>query len=387
MNGFQNGKAPNLEKPFTGCLGRMVNLFDLSTSVAGNRLLADKPHRDGSPLSRSQSDTARISPTEVEIEDKMMVSNLRRTSSNWKSNGTPMKMLIANEMLKEVESKHNPPNVVAKLMGLDALPCRQSDSAAQTILSRDYSRSHSGIHSSYWQQDHGSLDTEIHHEIHQYPEQNKSKEVYEMWQHSPKTSYDKNTSLQKGRCKETTNEKKMALVHQKFIEAKYLAMDEKLRQSKKFQEALDVLSSNKDLFLKFLQEPNSLFSEHHSDKQCIRPPPETKRITVLKPSKMTDNNRFAGPGRNNGEQTKKAVHVGLVNGLTNSNHGFSPPAASWKIDENPTQPTRIVVLKPSLGSLMTLRLLFHHLPHTQENCILKKSIGNQKIMRHGNQEN
>lgn len=37
----------NTEKPFPGCLGRMVNLFDLSAGVSRNKLLTDKPHRDG----------------------------------------------------------------------------------------------------------------------------------------------------------------------------------------------------------------------------------------------------------------------------------------------------------------------------------------------------
>lgn len=37
----------NTEKPFPGCLGRMVNLFDLSAGVNRNKLLTDKPHRDG----------------------------------------------------------------------------------------------------------------------------------------------------------------------------------------------------------------------------------------------------------------------------------------------------------------------------------------------------
>lgn len=46
MNGFQNGKNSNLDKPFPGCLGRMVNLFDLNSGVAGNRMLTDKPHGD-----------------------------------------------------------------------------------------------------------------------------------------------------------------------------------------------------------------------------------------------------------------------------------------------------------------------------------------------------
>lgn len=47
MNGIQSRKPPNVEKPFPGCLGRMVNLFDLSTGVTGNRLLMDKPYHDG----------------------------------------------------------------------------------------------------------------------------------------------------------------------------------------------------------------------------------------------------------------------------------------------------------------------------------------------------
>ncbi|KAA8550670.1 hypothetical protein F0562_002354 [Nyssa sinensis] len=140
MNGIQNGKTRHLEKPFPGCLGRMVNLFDLSTGVAGNKLLTDKPHHDGSPLSRSQSDVTPMSPIGDQIEDKVIVSELRRTS-NKKSYGTPMKMLIAQEMSKEAESKHNPPGVVAKLMGLDALPRQQPDSARHLSHSRCYSRS------------------------------------------------------------------------------------------------------------------------------------------------------------------------------------------------------------------------------------------------------
>lgn len=47
MNGVRNRRNGNLEKPFPGCLGRMVNLFDLSAGMVGNRLLTDKPHRDG----------------------------------------------------------------------------------------------------------------------------------------------------------------------------------------------------------------------------------------------------------------------------------------------------------------------------------------------------
>ena len=50
-----------------------------------------------------------------------IVSNLRRASSKNEINGTPIKMLIDQEMSKEVDFKHSPTNVVAKLMGLESL--------------------------------------------------------------------------------------------------------------------------------------------------------------------------------------------------------------------------------------------------------------------------
>lgn len=46
MNGIQGNKAQNMEKQFPGCLGRMVNLLDLSNGASGNRLLTDKLHGD-----------------------------------------------------------------------------------------------------------------------------------------------------------------------------------------------------------------------------------------------------------------------------------------------------------------------------------------------------
>ncbi|GFZ17638.1 methyl-coenzyme M reductase II subunit gamma, putative [Actinidia rufa] len=324
MNGIQNGKISDLEKPFPGCLGRVVNLFDLSTGVAGNRLLMDKPHRDGSPLSRSQSAEGRTSPVGDPPEDKVIVSELRRSWSNKTSNGTPMKMLIAQEMSKEVQSKRNPPSVVAKLMGLDSLSRQQSNSDEQRSQSRDYSQYHSGIPLGYWQQEHG-LDMPIQCEVRQYPEQNGCKDVYEIWQQSQGKSYARDKSPRKGRQNEDTNEIKMAFIRQKFIEAKRLSTNAKLRQSKQFQDALNVLSSNKDLFLKLLQEPNALFSQRLCD---LQPPPETKRITVLKPSKMVDNNNSIGSGKKNEKRIKKASNTGQPHV---GKSAVSPPSSSPRV--------------------------------------------------------
>lgn len=373
MNGIQSRKAQNInvDKHVVGCLGRMVNIFDLSTGISGNRLLTDKPHRDGAMLSRSRSDVARIvtSPNADQIEDKPVVSELRRTSSIKNANGTPMKTLIAQEMSKEVESKHNTPNVVAKLMGLDALPPQQSRSAAQRSHSKGYSRhslSHSSIPVDCWEQDRVFLDNRMQSEVNKCQEQNECKDVYEIWQQSKRTSYSRDSSMQKGRCNENVNETKMALVRQKFVEAKRLATDEKLRQSKEFQDALEVLSTNRDLFLRFLQEPNSLFSQQLYDLQTIPPPPETKRITVLRPSKVVAD-KFEGPGEKSDKQAKNPTQMVQATGWERNSPVYSPVYSSQKVNENPAQSTRIVVLKPSPGKTHNIKAVVS--PHSSPSRI------------------
>ncbi|KAL0419685.1 UNVERIFIED_CONTAM: hypothetical protein Sradi_1382000 [Sesamum radiatum] len=281
----------------------MVNLFELNVGVSTNRLLADKPHQDGahffysicmrfegphdfwpvkvfphvigSVLSRSRSDVSRMSSSGDQIEEKVTAPEFKSSFPNRKSNGTPMKMLIAQEMSKEVVSRPDPPNLVAKLMGLDALPRQEAESTTQRSHSRGRPRSHSDIPMSCWEQQKGFF----HH-----VEPNEYRDVYEIWQ----------KSQDEERYEETINDNKMALVRQKFVEAKRLSMDEKLRKSKQFQDAIEVLNSNKDLFLKCLQEPNSIFSQQLYSQQKF-------------------------------------------------------PPASYQSYENPTQPTRIVVLKPSPG--------------------------------------
>lgn len=262
-----------------------------------------------------------------------------------------MKMLIDQEMLKEMESKTNPPNVVAKLMGLDALPHQQPHSSIQRSHTNSYSRSTSnlsGIPLGCWQQEDGFSERRMQFEVHQCPEQNEYKDVYEVWQTPQNTNYGRDDSPQKGKYNETLNDKKMALVRQKFVEAKRLATDERLRQSKEFQDALEVLSSNGELFLKFLQEPNSLFAQHLYELQSLPPPPETKRITVLRPSKMVDNGTFSVSGQKSDKQIKKPAQMGQTAAWDKS-PGHSPMFTNQKVDESPIQPTRIVVLKPSPG--------------------------------------
>ncbi|KAL8139013.1 hypothetical protein V2J09_005014 [Rumex salicifolius] len=329
-----NGVQLNLkEKPVPGCLGRVANLFDLTSVVARNKLLTEKPHfPDGSALSRSRSDVTRMSSAVGdEMEDKMIVSEVTRSSSTKRSEGTPVKMLIAQEMSKDLESVHNSPNLVAKLMGLDALP----DSAhgnGRINSSCQLQNCYSDVPVGCWPQEDGSFDNGIDCEFHQCQcqEHFNYKDIYEIRKSSCKTNGLRDT-----------NEKKMALIRQKFMEAKRLSTNEKLRQSKEFQDALEVLSCNPDLFLKVLQEPSSLITTYHLNRgHSLSLPTETKRITVLRPSKMVVNDKFPASSNRNEKQVKKS---------------FLGNQGTWRANESPARPTRIVVLKPSFGRFQDMK--------------------------------
>ncbi|KAL1203220.1 hypothetical protein V5N11_015448 [Cardamine amara subsp. amara] len=346
MNELRGRKVQKIETPIPGCLGRMVNLFDLGTAVNGNKLLTDKPHRDGSSLSRSRSDVTRMpSPSyKGHSETELIMSDLRRSASS-KVSGPPMKKLIAREMSKEVEHKQSPTNVVAKLMGLETLPQLHLETATQRSKSRS-SYSHASPNHSM---------TLMDNEVQKYQELSREfKDVYEMWQSPQKVSRSRDSSPRKGRYDESMNEKQMALVRQKFTEAKRLVTDDSLHQSKEFHDALEFLSSNKDLFVKFLQESNSLSQQHLSDFQPGPPHSEAKRITVLRPSKAVETEKFVVQGRKN-KQAKKLASSSQETGWVNHDLGYSSAYVNRGTEEHPVQPTRIVVLKPSLGKSLDIK--------------------------------
>ncbi|KAL1546651.1 hypothetical protein AAHA92_23219 [Salvia divinorum] len=197
-----------------------------------------------------------------------------------------------------MESRIDPPNLVAKLMGLEAIPKQKPGSVVPRNHSGGSPRNSSDVSMSYWkQQDEFShcLDTNEH------------KAAREIWHRSQRSSHV-------ARYKKTINDRKMGLVRQSFIEAKRLSVNEKLRQSKKFQDALEVLSSNEDLFLKYLQEPHSVSSENLYSLQSDSSHPETKRITILRPSKRLENNNFVEAGIRDTKKIKKGASPQL-NGL------------------------------------------------------------------------
>lgn len=248
-----------------------------------------------------------------------------------------MQMLIDKEMSKQKDSKHYLPNVVAKLMGLETLPRGEPSLSMERSYRSAYPQQMNapvGFPFRHWQQEDRFMDREILHEVHPSTEQVAYKEMYEIWQQSQRARHDR------GRWSEDVDEKRMALIRQKFIEAKHLSTDERMRQSKQFKDALEVLSSNSDLLMRLLDSQNVY--EFYSSRRT-----DTKRITLIKPLKMDDNDKPARKEKRNNRLIKKSPNVDQAAGWENTNSGNSPD--SQKVDESPVRTTRIVLLKPSPG--------------------------------------
>lgn len=294
-------------------MGGLLNLFDFNQPQNGRKFLTDKRHSDGLEAPRNSLDVSLEMPYTggIKNEDIPYAYEMKKVpSTRKKASGMPIKTLIAQEMLKETDSKRRTPSVVARLMGLDAMPGESV--SAQHIKSAEihpqkkisgkkqqepklshvhfFQKKSKGkapkppqeylpspieeeMDSHYQREASGTRPFRDHPQEHQLQE---FKKQFAAWQATKFQDYstpcqpDENNrklSEKQALLHEKLNEAKMVLVRDKFIDTKRLATDEKLQQSKEFLDALEVLQLNKDMFMKFLQDPNSLFAKHTQNMQ------------------------------------------------------------------------------------------------------------------------
>lgn len=316
----------------------MINLFDLSAGMSSTNMLTDRARIDGSPACRSRQDAKRtVDPAKVYTNDKVGASNW--SSSRNKSNVSPLNVALEKEMSKELESKKKSPSVVARLMGLEEdLPGQEP---ALPSTKRNLKKRHlngnlvktNNLHR-HQEQYHSSMTT---CDKHIGPKETvEFKDVYEVSEEPLRTYHFQDQTFPREMSSRSKRDIRMEIVRQKFMEAKRLATDEKLLHSKEFQEALEVLSSNRDLFLKFLEEPNSTFSKQLAGLHRSPSPPQTKRITVLKPTKFVESD------------CRREIRTHRIN-EGNEHVMRRTHWRSHSAEDTLSQPTRIVVLKPSPG--------------------------------------
>ncbi|KAI4365728.1 hypothetical protein MLD38_021692 [Melastoma candidum] len=329
---------------------QIANLFELSVGPTHNKLVTDNPDLDGLSLSRSMSDMpmSSCSPSKNREEDAMGVSQTT-SSPGQKSLVTPMKTLIVEEMSKDVEIRCANSNVVAKLMGLVALPQEKPHMCDKKSQSRTYPNICNTTMeraAGFWDEECLFLDKGAQDELLQFHKGKDNMDFHEMFQQSDNPNNVRELLPQVGRRAKIKHEK-MALVRQKFIEAKRLVTDEELCHTKEFRDALEVLSENRELFLSFLQESNSLLSGSLREPQSL--PYETKRITLLRPSKMAGHEKFSMTRNQNDELMNKRPLVAEPTRLDAGDADHVHDCTNEDGQGCPPPPTQIVVLKHSSG--------------------------------------
>ncbi|KAI3865772.1 hypothetical protein MKX03_025518 [Papaver bracteatum] len=284
-------------------------------------------------------------------EDDSFGFQLRQGSTR-RSGGTRIKKLVAEELTKEMDSRRRSPSVIARLMGLDVPPPEQPTHKQEKKFSESYQRRTAAI---------GFVEKNSSQDARSFRTNNREtqefKDVYEVFETSQAVKHG-NSAGPKETTSSMVSEAKMEYIRQKFMDVKRLSTDEKLQHSKEFHDALDVLDSNKDVLLKFLQEPDSLFTRHLHDLQGIPPPPPSGHITVLKSSNAHKYEKWkleSEQWRDDTSYCRKSLQDGGISHSPNKHNVRTSSKVSKvraeKRNEASLLPTRIVVLKPNVGSL------------------------------------
>jgi hypothetical protein len=265
--------------------------------------------------------------------------------------GAPMKKLLAEEMSKETESKRRSPSVIAKLMGLDGLPSQQPAHKQQKRSSENHLK-----RTSVEKAQKSGTFYDRRSSKRNSKEQQEFKDVFEVFETS---KIESSSCSSQGATNSKLNDAEMAFIRQKFMDAKRLSSDQKLQDSKELHDALEVLDSNKDRLLKFLQQPDSLFTKHLHDLQGAPPQTHCGRIAGMK---LSDAQKYESnelgqsqrrtPWKNYSRSPQKCCG-GLIS-QSDSRHASCDSLNSSKLrfegkDELTTLPTSIVVLKPNVG--------------------------------------
>ncbi|CAA6669361.1 unnamed protein product [Spirodela intermedia] len=253
---------------------------------------------------RNQTNTATMASVckmKSQTQLDMVAYELKRVSSK-KPSGASIRTLIDEEMSKGMRSGRHSPGVIAKLMGLDALPASSSVSCR----------------------------------IHRLA-----------------AVKDRQKRWPRGGRAISRRRKRDELHEQKSTEGN------RLQSSRQFSETLDALQSNKDLFLKLLQEPSSLFVRHLEEYQSTSASSEASQIVVLKSSNLREHDNGGGHWESDGkmdrsirirERALSKYEDDLVSHCIKE-HSLSVSRKKCSLGAE-RRPTRIVVLKPSLDDVL-----------------------------------
>lgn len=402
-----------------GCMGGIAHLFDFNQALAGRKLLTDKKFGAGlEPLRNTFNDNEEQSKSKINIRGEIQFG--KSASGSRRSIEVPMKALIAEEISQELardtEPKNRAPSVVARLMGLDALPGdRKSEQSTQRgelenlVQKVSSDRLHRGkalVHSpsgstksatrsvsdlsssrrSNWEEHAPSFESLSSH---RHSHEQNSREVFEPWRNWKSEDHARMQALED---LDSQLAAKQLLIKKKLSEAKLGLLSknsgpqEKLYESKEFMDAIDFLQANKDFFARFLEEPDSLFAKHLRNSEENSMPgniEELAKHTKRRANGASDN---GGKSQHWGKeppdlkksQYKSSERDFQVNEkLSGGGSVLQPFSVKSQLKhqkrfeynesspgESHQAPTRIVVLKPGPGKVRNLMSMSQNSPRS-----------------------
>lgn len=282
---------------------------------------------------------------------------------------TPMKMLIDDDVYRDVTARHTSPGIVGRLMGLDIMPSLGVHSQDTCNGDRSQGRSPgscSDKSGNYSDRHAFSGDVPRRASTDKIPE---FKDVFEVME----TTRIKNRNRNTCSGHERVNCADLNFVRQKFMDAKRLSTDESFQRSKEFNSALEALVSNKDALMEILQESNNVAASDLSGLGC---PPSSgvNRITLLKPSRRSkfidadivyppeDDTERCFHSPKEAKHSPRKPHANFSSEAPKEETGsfrqkLSRSSYRESIDKR-VSPTRIVVLKPCLDKNLNMEGAF-----------------------------
>nr|XP_004300797.2 PREDICTED: uncharacterized protein LOC101311098 isoform X1 [Fragaria vesca subsp. vesca] len=282
-------KSPMVcEKYQTGCMWRLYGLFDFRQGHSDKKLISDKRHsnRFGKKISKMKLDLLTDLDEKSQSMDDKMKNKTQTVDSGMasKRNHNGEKLSTELQMNEKIDSdalKHMQSN--SKLVG--PLP-KKKGKASKTSLSQSLPLQGLKSEAKNGKPSHSvSVEKSLN-------KLNAAALAEEVHGKKRRGCGCKSTNYEIPQVQKKAAE---AIINQKFIDEKYIRADGVNYQSRQLSDALEILNSNKELFIKLLQDPNSLLAKRIEDlresqavKHQIKSPSDddshfSDRIVVLKP--------------------------------------------------------------------------------------------------------
>lgn len=325
------------DKEQAGCMWGLISMFDFRHGRTTRKLLADRR------LGIRNSVVAASTTTKLSMltNSNEMIQGIENDEENEKLaldvGKTSVKELMEEEMFSEQGSKKD----------VNITEIEWIDTAQVGHVKKNHSRSNKAFKRSFDSQN--NLDLEgIMEELSQIHQKSTS-----CVKHESKDGSEQQSDQTYSAFEEKLTAAIMVFMNERFANDKILTGNKKTHHSKEFMDALQILSSNKELFLKLLQDPNSLLVKHIQGSETARLQEDRKTQSLAGPTLLDDEPSSSRPDDNITRKHRNFFR--RKNKYQENNH------LKGKDNDNSQVASRIVILKPGL-------------PETGENAIASTSL-------------